>query len=168
LLHTLALTRARHVRTRLSIVSVQLPGRFTNDHHHFSPPTSKRDRLACSFRRTTVPPDIDVHVQGLSHGNSCPEGIQRHGAQCPRSITADCCCCPSLVEALVDNASAFLGTSLLPVSALCCGQKKDGSMITQSVEIRGLQLHHVSCQVPRPRSTATRCMLQVPKVGAYL
>ena len=63
-------------------------------------------------------------------------------------------------------------TSVLPIEHLCfqlalsvAVKKKDGSKIAQSVEIRGLQLHHASCQVPRPRSTATRCMLQVPKVG---
>jgi hypothetical protein len=167
LLHASALTIARNVRTRLSIVSVRLPGRFTNDYKHFTPPTSKEYRLARSFRCATVPPDTDVHVQGLFHGNSSPEGRPRHGAQCPHSITADCCC-PSLVEALVDNVSAFFRTSLLPASTLCCGQKKDGSKITQSVGIRGLQLHHARCQVLRPRSTAMRCMLQVPKVGVCL
>jgi hypothetical protein len=137
----------------------------TNTSHH-----QHRRKTASPFRPAVLPSRqiIDVHVQGLSHGNYSPEGTQRHGAQCPHSITTDCSCCPSLVEALVDNVSASYRTSLLPASTLCCGQKKDGSTITQSVEIRGLQLHHASCQVPRSRSTATRCMLQVPKVGYRL
>jgi hypothetical protein len=66
----------------------------------------------------------------------------------------------------------WLTTSVLSFEHLCfqlalsvAVRKKDGSKITQSVEIRGLQLHHARCQVLRPRSTAMRCMLQVPKVG---
>jgi hypothetical protein len=137
----------------------------TNTSHH-----QHRRKTASTVRSAVLPSrqTTDVHVQGLSHGNSSPEGTECHGAHCPHSITADCCCCTSLVEALLDNVSASYRTSLLPASTLCCGQKKDGSTITQYVEIRGLQLHHASCQVPRPRSTATRCMLQVPKVGSCL
>jgi hypothetical protein len=51
-----------------------------------------------------------------------------------------------LWKPLADNASASSRTFLLPASTICCGQKKNGSTITQSVEIS--RVAATSCKLP--------------------
>ena len=137
--------QARHARTRLSLFQSSLRVSLRMIHNTYA---LKADPAADSC--TTVPPETDVHVQGLSHrrlsGRDTAPRRTTPSLQLPS---------PSLVEASIRQCP--FNFTCLPLRRI----RGEGRMITQCCGDCRLR-HHASCQVPR-LSTATSSVLQVQR-----